>query len=72
MRDRLYLQSAADAVKKELPDGHGFLLLTFPFNGEGGNRLHYVSNGNRADTIKMLKEFLFRVGESEDWMTHIK
>jgi hypothetical protein len=67
-----YLTLAAKAIHDKLPDNHGFLLLVVPFNAEGDGRTAYISNCEREDAIKLLKEFLFRIGEAEDWMKHIK
>lgn len=69
MPDKNYLQEAAKAVDQQLPDNHVFILLTAPV-GAGG-RLSYVSSMERADAIKTIKEFLFRIGEQEEWMKHI-
>lgn len=68
--DKEYLKQAAKAVEARLPDNHGFILLTMPF-GPGG-RLTYTANIDRADAISALKEFLFSIGENENWMKHIK
>jgi hypothetical protein len=70
--DREYLKDAARAVQAKLPDNTGFILLTFPFNGEGDNRLAYISNAQRTDAINALKEWLLKCGATEDWMKHIK
>jgi hypothetical protein len=74
--DKEYLRLMAEQVKAKLPDNHGFLLLTAPFGdlpaGAPENRTTYCSNMKREDAIKLLKEFLFRIGEAEDWMKHIK
>ena len=70
--DKEYLKDAARAVHATLPDGYGFILLAFPFNGEGGNRLVYISNAQRADAINTMKEWLLKCGAAEDWMKHIK
>lgn len=65
-----FLRLAADDVAKRFPDGWGFILLATPV-GAGG-RVAYVSNFDRSDAIKTLKEFLFAQGEAADWMKHIK
>ena len=70
--DRQYLTDAANAVKAKLPDNTGFILLAFPFNGEGDKRLAYISNAQRTDAINALKEWLLKCGAAEDWMKHIK
>lgn len=67
--DKEYLKLACKAVEKHLPDNHGFILLTFPFGVEG--RVAYSSNGDRKDCIAMMKEFLIRTGNEEEWMKHI-
>lgn len=70
--DKQYLRDAADAVKAKLPDNYGFILLAFPFNGEGDNRLVYISNAQRTDALNTMKEWLLKCGAAEDWMQHIK
>lgn len=70
--DRNYLREAAEVMKAKLPDNYGFILLAFPFNGEGDNRLVYISNAQRADAIACVKEWLLQAGAAEDWMKHIK
>ena len=42
-----------------LPRRNGFALLTFPLNREG-DRVNYISNGDRADMIAALKEIVAR------------
>ena len=68
--DKEYLKLASVEIAKKFPDNHGFILLVAPF-GEHG-RTNYTSNIQRTDAIKLLKEFLFRIGEAEDWMKHIQ
>jgi hypothetical protein len=70
--DKNYIREMGDAVAAKLPDNHGFIVHAAPFGGDTGGRTVYTSNVVRADAIKLLKEFLFRIGESEDWMKHIK
>lgn len=70
--DREYLKEAARAVQAKLPDSHGFILLAFPFNGEGDGRLVYISNAQRTDALNAMKEWMLKCGASEDWMKHIK
>lgn len=69
--DKPYLTEIAKEVDKRLPDAHGFIVLAFPFEKQGDNRLSYISNANREDCIKALKEFFFNIGEKENWMNHI-
>lgn len=68
-QDREYLALAADAAKDRLPDDAGFILIT---SWGPEQRARYVSNIDRSTAIKLLKEFLFRNGEEEAWMKHIK
>ncbi len=70
--DKEYLQLASREVVKRLPDNHGFILLTFPFGSDPGNRIAYASNAVRADAINALKEFLIKASGEEEWMKHIK
>lgn len=69
--DRAFLREMSMAVEEKLPDNYGFLILAAPFDKGGDSRLVYTSNISRETAIKQLKEFLFRIGESEDWMKHI-
>jgi hypothetical protein len=39
----------------------GFILLTAEFGQMDGGRVNYISNGQRADMIAMLREYLARV-----------
>lgn len=52
------LQKIAKYVQENIPEGMGFVVLTFEFgiNAEG-NRLLYVSNANRDDVIDAMDEF---------------
>jgi hypothetical protein len=38
----------------------GFCLLVFPFGGEPGQRINYLSNAERRDMITAMKELLAR------------
>lgn len=73
MIDKQFISDAGKAAHDRLPDNHGFILLAFPLNAVGdANRAAYCSNAKREDAVKVLKEFLFRIGQGEDWMQHIK
>ena len=72
--DKEYLTLAAKEIEAKFPDNHGFVLLVMPFNeaaNSPANRLRYISNCERETAVKMLKEFLFRIGHAEDWMKHL-
>jgi len=44
---------------------NGFILLVFEF-GEGGRRMNYISNAQRADVVTAMKEFISNA-ESGEW-----
>lgn len=50
------MQSIARKVDEELPDNFGFIVLAFKFNEKG--EMIYVSNANREDVVKSMKEFI--------------
>lgn len=53
------LQNIAQNIDKELPEGFGFALLTFKFNTKPDTSdLMYVSNANRQDIVKAMKEWI--------------
>jgi len=57
-----YVQKACEAVAKELPDGHGFILFTFPFLGQGDGMMRYASSAGRQDAINAICEWLSHQG----------
>lgn len=50
------MQSIARKVDEELPDNFGFVVLAFKFNEK--SEMIYVSNANREDVVKSMKEFI--------------
>lgn len=68
--DRKYLQNMAEELVKHLPDGHGFILLTFPFERQGDGRTNYISNAERKSAVSAVKEWLYHCGIEEEWMEH--
>ena len=50
------MQNIARKVDEELPDNFGFVVLAFKFNEKG--EMIYVSNANREDVVKSMKEFI--------------
>lgn len=50
------LPDYAKIIQTSLPDGYGFNLLVFNY-GEGG-AMFYISNAERSDMIKAMKEFI--------------
>lgn len=69
-QDKEYLREMAKLVQSKLPDNFGFLLLAAPF-GDVKGRLLYTSTMERAGAINLLKEFMLKSGDAEDWMKHI-
>ncbi len=51
------MQDIARMVKKEIPSQYGFILLTFEQNSNAGDMI-YVSDSNREDVVKAMKEFI--------------
>lgn len=52
-------RALARKINRDVPEGAGFCLLLFNL-GEGGWTT-YLSNANRADMLKALREFIARV-----------
>lgn len=51
----------AEMLQRAMPPGIGFSLFLFSLEGSGPGHLAYMSNGDRQDVIKALKEWLARV-----------
>lgn len=58
----------ADLLKELLPKEWGFVLLTYPFGGVKG-LANYVSNAQRQDIIKFLRETANRLEKGTDYQT---
>ncbi len=58
----------ADLIQSAAP-GVGFALITFPLNGQSNQLINYISNGQREDMIKALRELLDRWEAGTDYMT---
>jgi hypothetical protein len=71
-KDKDYLNLMAKEVDKHLPDNHGFILLAVPFTTNPEAPFYYTASVNREDAIRLLKSFLFKCGEAENWMNHIR
>lgn len=56
---RARMQAIGKAVEKELPAGHGFFVLCFPFNDSDALG-EYVSNAQRADVLATMRNFIAR------------
>ena len=54
----------ANMIDNQLPEGYGFCLLLFPFNENSkDNRMQYISNANRDDIAKAMKEWIDKVDQ---------
>jgi len=61
------MQKLGRLVDEELPQGWGFFIMAFPFNDAPG-RMNYVANGQQADILKLMREFIEkkeRIGKLE-------
>ena len=55
---RIYVNKA-QKVENELPNGFGFVVLAFSFNTEPNtSQMMYVSNADRQDIVKAMKEWI--------------
>lgn len=52
------MQGIAKNIESQLPQGFGFVVLTFPFGENKGNLLMYASNANREDVCHAMTEFI--------------
>jgi len=50
------LREIGHSIAGQLPRGAGFLLVLYDFGGTGS--MTYLSNGDRADCVRMLGELL--------------
>lgn len=60
------MRDLADKVKKEIP-GLGFAILVFELNKPGIS--NYISNAQRPDMIKAMKETIERLEKGQDFTT---
>jgi hypothetical protein len=68
---RHLMQDMGRAVRRILPHGWGFFLLTFRFGDVDDSRCNYISDAKRQDVINVMKEWLIKAGAQEDWMKHL-
>ncbi len=54
----LVLKKLGSIIRDALPQGWGFTLQIFNFGEQGSN--FYISNAQRPDMIRMMKEFILR------------
>ena len=60
------MRNLANKIKKEIP-GLGFGVLVFQFNKPSLS--NYISNAQRADMIKAMKETIERLENNQDFQT---
>ncbi len=56
-----------DDIQKQLPKEFGFALIVFPFYNGGIS--NYISNAERSDMIKALRETADRIERNQDIKT---
>lgn len=54
------LQNIAKDIQEKLPEGMGFILLSYEFGDELGRKMFYVSNSDRTDVLTAMSEFIER------------
>lgn len=54
-------------IEAQLPKEFGFALIVFPFYGPGTS--NYISNAQRCDMIKALRETADRIEKNQDFKT---
>ena len=62
------MKQMAEKVSAILPKDFGFVILVFPF-GENAGTANYISNANREDMIKTLRETSDRLEYKQDFET---
>lgn len=60
MLSREHANELAKMVEKNIPENYGFCVLVFPFmnSPEDNGRMQYISNGNREDIVRAMKEWI--------------
>lgn len=69
-RVREDLSELARVLDEALPQGWGFVLLSFPFDDEPG-RMNYISNAKREDVLKAMQEFIDKNKHPDDFGKHV-
>lgn len=67
---RTHLQKIAWLIDEELPEGWGFLLMAFPY-GEQDGRVNYVAKCQREDGIKVVREWLNKQDNPDNFGKHV-
>ena len=58
------MQKIEKKVDEELPNVYGFVVLSFNFGEGKDNERMYVSNANRQDIVKAMKEWIKKTEEN--------
>jgi hypothetical protein len=61
------MQELAKEINSKLGKNYGFFLMVYEHNSESG-RSNYVSNSNREDVVKAMKEFIEKTEDA--WGAH--
>lgn len=61
------MQQMAEKIAQMLPKDFGFSIIVFPFNQPGVS--NFISNVNRSDMIKALRETADRLEKRQDFET---
>jgi hypothetical protein len=61
------MQEIAKYIQGKIGKNYGFSVLIYE-HGEGTGRLNYVSNSQREDVVKAMKEFIKQT--EGNWGTH--
>lgn len=61
---RTRLNALGDVISKEIFPGLGFMLIVFEFHKSGIS--NYISNAERADMVKALRETADRLAGAQD------
>ncbi|MGB5818844.1 MAG: hypothetical protein WBG90_05115 [Saonia sp.] len=62
-----FMRNIFGAVKEFVPKGFGLCILIFPFHDPGIS--NYISDAQRPDMIKMLRETADRLEKRQDFKT---
>lgn len=60
------IKNIAGLVESILPENYGFTLLTYPFNSNEESEVFYISNSDRNDVAKVMKEWIEQNENTEE------
>lgn len=61
-----YLKNMATIIKSLLPKNRNFFLIMFPEQGDTESLPSYVGDGDKEETIKILRQVAYQVEREED------